>query len=189
MTTLPAWDAVADVLAEVDAPTGPAEAHGILCGLLCAPAAEPATLWLREALDRGPEAPPPEPLDAVYRDTARQLDDDAFAFELLLPPDDYALALRAQALAAWCSGFAYAIGIGGVSREALDDDGREFLADVAEIAQVDPGADGADSDAEAAYTELTEYLRVGALGLRMSAPARARGGDDVAADGGGRAGD
>jgi len=172
MTSLPAWDAVAHILTEIDATAGPAEAHGVLCGLLCAPAAEPATLWLRDALGRAPDAPPPPPLDAVYRETARQLDDTEFHFELLLPDDEAALHQRAEALAAWCSGFTYAVGISGVAESALDAEAREFLADVAEIAQVDPTGDDADEDAEAAYAELTEYLRVGILAMRTGATAR-----------------
>lgn len=172
MTEMPAWKAVAATLDEIRATAGPAEAHGVLCGLLCAPAAEPATLWLRDALGREPDAPPPPPLDAVYRVTSRQLDDSQFDFEMLLPADEAELPERAAALAAWCSGFVYAVGISGVAERDFDDDAREFLADVAEIAKVDPPDGAAEEEAESAYTEIIEYLRVGALGMRTSAAAR-----------------
>lgn len=166
---LPDWYDVDDVLAQVAAPVGPAECHGMLCGLLSAHAREPATLWLRDALDRGTDQPPPPPLDALYRETSQQLDDTTFRFELLLPADSEPLADRAAALAAWCSGFNHGLGAGGLADAALDEEAREFLADLAEIGRVDFAAETGDESAEEAYTEIVEYVRIGTLTLRTTA--------------------
>lgn len=163
---LPGWDEVETVLAGLEAPLGPAGCHGLLCGVLCAPAAEPATLWLREALDRAPEQAPPAPLDALFRETSRQLDDDAFRFELLLPPDDRPLAGRTAALASWCGGFGYGIGASGLSEAAMSAEAAEFLADVVAIGQVEAAEGDTDEAGEAAWTEIVEYLRVGVLMMR-----------------------
>ena len=167
---LPEWYAVDDVLAQLAAPVGPAECHGMLCGLLCARAREPATLWLRDALGRSPDQPPPPPLDELYRQTSQQLDDTTFRFELLLPADTEPLADRTAALASWCSGFSSGLGAGGVADAQLDDEAREFLADLAEIGRVDPATEDSDEAAEEAYTEIVEYLRIGTLTLRTTTP-------------------
>lgn len=168
--SLPAWEEVESILAELDAPTGPAGCHGLLCGLLCARAAGPATLWLREAMERTPEAPPPPPLDELFRETSRQLDDETFGFELMLPSDEAPLAERAAALAAWCTSFAYGIGASGVAESSLSTESAEFLADVTEIARAEPDGDTPSEADEEAYAEIVEYLRVGVLIMRNAPP-------------------
>lgn len=174
MSELPDWDEVDTRLVELDAPAGAAECHGMLCGLLCAPAVEPATAWLRDALGREPDQPPPPPLDALFRETLGQLEDAGFQFGLLLPPDDVPLDERTEALADWCGGFVYGLGAGGVDLSGIDGEAAEFLADVAEIGRAELDSGEADDDGEGAYAELVEYLRIGTLTLRTTAPERQR---------------
>jgi len=173
--TLPEWDETAAVLGGIDAPTEPAECHGVLCGLLCAPAAEPASRWVQDALGFGPERVPPAPLDALFRETLRQLDDESFRFELMLPPDEADLGARTMALGQWAAGFAYGIGASGVAESALSADAVEFLGDVEQIARAETGADESAEADEEAYAEIVEYLRMGVLlmrtGQRPHAPA------------------
>lgn len=161
---LPSTGEVSAALAAARAPATPAECHGLLCGLLCAGAAEPALTWVRHALDDESAAAPPPPLNRLFSETRRQLDDPDLAFELLLPPDDVALGERAAALAAWCSGFGFGVGAsdrGGGG--ALPADSAEFLQDVTEIARLGGSAEPGGEVDELAYTEICEYLRVGAM--------------------------
>ncbi len=167
---LPNWQEVEHKLSEFAAPTGAAECHGILCGLLCAPSDEPATLWLREALGRSPEEAPPPPFDALFRATLHGLDDADLGFEVLLPDDDTgSVSERTAALAEWCTGLIYGLGVGGLEQASLDADAKEFLADVGEIARADPAVAQAEEADEEALAEIVEYLRIGTLGLRVSA--------------------
>lgn len=174
--SLPEWDAVARVLEDLEAPAGPAENHGLLCGLLCANASSPATEWARHTVGtEDGDGFPPSPLDAVFAETLRQIDDEAMAFELLLPPDDADLPLRARALADWCAGFAFAAGVAGTTGKASADV-DEFLHDVTEIARI-AGDSGSKGDVEeGAYAELVEYLRVGAMLMRTEMVGRASSG-------------
>lgn len=172
---LPEWHEVAAVIDELDAPAGPAECHGILCGLLCAPADEPATFWLRDALGREADQPPPPPLDALFRETMQQLDDASFRFTVLLPDDDSPLSERTQALADWCGGFVYGVGASGVDQSALGAEAAEFLADVAQIGRADVTEGDSGEDGEAAYAEIVEYLRVGVLTMRTTGASAAAG--------------
>lgn len=142
----------------------------MLCGLLCAPTAEPATLWLREALGRAPEEVPPPPLDQLFRETLRGIDDSDFGFEILLPDEEDAdLDERTAALAQWCSGLIYGLGVGGLDPATLDAEGNEFLADVNEVARVDPASAAQADEGEAALVEIVEYLRMGTIALRTAA--------------------
>ncbi len=88
------------------------------------------------------------------------------SFAPLLPPDDWLLAVRAEALAAWCAGFMRGLGeaaAGTATREVLAGEaGREIMADFAEIARLSPGDDESDLEAESAYSELVEFVRVSA---------------------------
>lgn len=155
---VPNWDDVDEALATAEAPCSASEAHGLLCGLLALAAARPRDTWRERALGSDAAAPV---LDALYEETARQVDDADFGLELLLPDDERApLADRTDALAQWCTGFATGAGLSGCAEAALSDDVREFLADVTRIAQAEAAA---EEDDEAAYAEVVEYVRMGTL--------------------------
>ena len=157
---------------------GAAEAHGWLCGALCARAGfEPAD-WLRELAqsvaggatsDRAAAM-----LASVHQETREALNSPEFGFQPLLPDADAGLDERVTALAAWCGGFLYGVGTGGPQPDSGDL--GEILRDLAEIARarLEPGR-GAD-DGESDLAELMEYVRAGAqLAFDELAAARAAG--------------
>ena len=162
------YEDVRTVLERVGARLGPAEAHGLLCGLLCAADEEAVTGWLDELMgeradliQRDPEAQ--RVLSALITSSADQLRSEQFELELLLPIDDASLAERTEALGVWCDGFLVGYGLGaneagdGVAAEV-----HEVLADFAEIGRIAPQTNESE-DAEVAYTELVEFVRVGAM--------------------------
>jgi uncharacterized protein YgfB (UPF0149 family) len=155
------------ILDQVDAAFDAAEAHGLLCGAMCARARFGAPEWLPElAQDAGGRSvgtAPATALQALCDDTREALDAPDFAFAPLLPGDDAALSDRVAALASWCSGYLYGIGTAGAGGAILKHGAvREFLDDLAGItrAQLEPGRD-ADAG-EADYAELYEFVRAGA---------------------------
>ncbi|MBM4196077.1 MAG: UPF0149 family protein [Gammaproteobacteria bacterium] len=167
---LPDFDKVAAALRQLGATEGATAAHGTLCGLLCVLGGRASPVWVANVVgidpaDRGADAPQVEVLSALVSATAGALADGEMSFLPLLPPDDQPLPQRADALADWCAGFMHGLGEGAGSSgdgQALDGDvSREIMNDFAEIARVSLGDDETELEAEAAYAELVEFVRVG----------------------------
>lgn len=176
----PDYAALAELLKRAGYPESAANFHGALCGALCV--MEPAHLTVERLVDEGGERT--EPLDAADRHAITRLRAAAEAdllstdmsFEPLLPADSTPLSERVDALAAWCGGFLY--GISGNRRlnlKTLSEEARETLRDFTQFTQAGFDAGGDAEAEERAYTELVEYLRVGAqllyLELRPRPPA------------------
>lgn len=161
---MPEYDLLDDVLMRMG--SGAAEAHGSLCGMLCADPAFDRGVWMGEILEQAEAGEIDQArtlLEGVYEQSTRELNDSALSFFPLLPDDEVPLEERVEALGRWCQGFLYGISIGGVSdQSALPEDSDEILRDFADIARggfdVEDGA--ADEDA---YAEITEYVRMGVL--------------------------
>lgn len=154
---------IQDLVLKLPGSVSAAEAHGLLAGLLSADAGIDAAVWLESVF--GDTAPPPESHDLalltqVFEETQRCLEDFDFDFDPLLPGEDSPLTERALALGEWCQGFLAGL---GYSAQGSDWPGEctEILRDFVEISRLDPEASG-ETD-EAAYAELSEYVRLGAL--------------------------
>lgn len=147
------------------------ENHGVLSGLLCAQGYARQDEWLARVRGEAGEVAEPDLDDeslaqelaivgALYEETTQCLNDTGFVFDLLLPEEDQPLTVRADALGAWCRGFLYGLGVGGIEdHTVLPDDVREIIRDVAAISQA--SVDSGDETDEAAYMELVEYMRAG----------------------------
>ncbi len=145
-----------------------AELHGSLCAQAGVLEGLDPERWLGLALGRAVDVERLSPdlrasLEWLFDWTLEALADPQFGFELLLPDDEQAMTERAAALARWCGGFVsgYGAAVAGTGH-ALSADAREVLSDLSEIAQADVEAEGGEED-EAAYAELIEYARVGAM--------------------------
>lgn len=145
-----------------------AEAHGTLCGLLCAGADDVPEAWIHNTLADvedysfgGPEDARGL-LEALHAATLAALESGQMGFELLLPDDDTPLEERAAALAAWCNAFLYGLAMRGLRpMEELPDELREILGDFSEIGRAGVAEEEAEEVGESAYAELVEYVRVG----------------------------
>ena len=155
------------VLDGLGSAVGAAEAHGCLCGALCAREGYTTPEWIAELIAEGTsgrvDGLSQRMLQELHQETLEALRSQDFEFAPLVPDEDVALDERVEALAAWSGGFLYGIGAGGADRRiaAIEDVG-EVLQDFSEIARarLDP-LEEADAG-EAAFTELFEYLRAGA---------------------------
>lgn len=155
------------VLDSLGSAVGAAEAHGCLCGALCAREGYTTPEWIAELIEVGSSGRVDEQsqrlLQEFHQATLEALRSQDFEFAPLVPDDEVALDERVEALAAWSGGFLYGIGAGGADRRIAElDDVGEVLQDFSEIARarLDP-LETADAG-EAAFTELFEYLRAGA---------------------------
>jgi len=157
-----------------------AECHGLLCGLICTQEILNQETWLDHLFEEGtghPSSSAHAPsgdttqaewsvLHQLYKDTVIQIKDPEFSFRMLLPNDEQILAIRTQALADWCKGFLYGLGVGGMdSSRHTPQNVQEIVRDLIEISRVyhdDEEEEDLEMD-EASYLELSEYVRVGVM--------------------------
>jgi uncharacterized protein YgfB (UPF0149 family) len=140
-----------------------AEAHGTLAGCLCGASAFRFEDWLREILPEGQAGPEAlATLQELYAATAGALLQPDMEFELLLPEDDQAIAVRTAALAQWCQGFLYGLGAGAIpDASTLPGEVGEIVRDFVEISRASVDARQDEEANESAYSELVEFVRVG----------------------------
>ncbi len=139
-----------------------AEAHGTLAGSLCSAPGYRFEDWLLDILPEGEAgASGAEVLLALYRDTAGALNGAQMQFGLLLPDDDQSILERAGALALWCQGFLYGLGL-GVLRDAPSMPGEvgEIVNDITAIGSASVDTSQSEEANEEAYAELVEFMRV-----------------------------
>jgi uncharacterized protein len=158
MTEPARFDDVAQALAAAGSTVHAAEAHGCLCGAACVRRDYGLAEWMDDVLPD--EAPRNDLFVTLRARTAAALDGSDMEFEPLLPDDEESLAVRVEALSAWCHGFLYGFGAAGtVGGTQLPDDVAEVLSDLASFSQA--GAVGSESPEveEDAYIELVEFVR------------------------------
>ncbi|SEP99144.1 hypothetical protein SAMN04488038_10310 [Solimonas aquatica] len=165
MSTVIAYDQLAEVLARIGYAEAAAEFHGSLCGALCLQ--PPENIDLLRLLEPG-DAPPPADgetraaLETLRSEAVGALQDSEMVFSPLLPDDEVALVPRVRALVSWCEGFLYGLASQqALAYDKLSEEAREILRDFTEFTQAAVGDEDPDIE-ESAYAELVEYVRVGA---------------------------
>ena len=157
---------IALTLAEVHAT--PAEAHGVICGVICGtPRGGDNTAWLPVLLADSTGEDDENARDlttlltVLHTQSLNQLLEGNMRFHPLLPGEGESLARRLEAAADWCSGFLtglVAAGAGDISR--LPAEASEVARDFMRISEValdeEPGEDG-----EQDLMQVQEYMRIG----------------------------
>jgi len=167
----PDHEELAQALTDARAEIGAAELHGAVCGFLCPGGhdlqAFLSAMSLGHLLDEDTPESTRRCVSSMFAITKQQIDDQAFGFPLLLPASTAHIAERGEALVQWCQGFISGLGLGGMmDQQKLSSDGREILADIAEIARSSIGFDESEEVDEQALEELSEFARMGVLLLR-----------------------
>lgn len=178
----PAYDDLASLLASYGDAFSASETHGILCAMAsCMPGLDGDT-WARrmlggeiEAVLEGTEAPTSsgidaadrQALEALFDDTVKQLGDPDLSFQLFLPDDESSLEDRTEALANWCEGYLYGLGLAGIKDfGGFSEPVQEFAGDLVEIGRLAHDAEEDDNEAgESALFDVAEYVRMGTLML------------------------
>ncbi len=163
------FDELEATLAAAEAPLGAAETHGSLCGALAADARFDAEAWAGAAL---PEADVDDDalrtrnlLRTLAAETQAAFTGQDMEFEPLLPDDEAALEQRVAAIAAWCTGFLYGIGVGGgvkPGEAAVPESVAEIIRDFGEISRASIDPEETEESNESSYAEIVEYLRAAA---------------------------
>jgi len=175
MSQFPEIVELEELLYRVDATMGAADAHGALCGMLCARGTIELSEWVDHVIgeqEQGNELlhDVVHKLSELHQSTLEMMNDATGDFKLLLMDDDDPLPERVEALAAWCQGFIYGLAAGGIQEGSeLPEDTAELLKDMVEISRAGHDVDDAgveesdDNDDEVAYMEIEEYVRMGVL--------------------------
>lgn len=165
----PSFGAVDAALRRAEAAIDAAESHGTLCGLVCGLGDGGESTWIAETLSRaqanaGVATQAAAVLSALAVHSRRVLEEAEMSFQPLLPEDTEPLAERVDGLAQWCQGFNHglflAARIGDAEAEWNSDTTAEILRDFGELTQAAVGDDQTEIEAEVAYAELVEYVRV-----------------------------
>ena len=165
----PSFEHLDDSLLRANSDTTAAEAHGMLCGMICASGEANTETWLQHLL--GEDEPhnllrqeTRAQLEQLQQSTQQQISDGNYALRLLLPDDDNPLEERVDALSDWCHGFLFGMSLAGIEDvDNLPSDAREILQDILQIAKASYDEEADEEEHEAAYMEVVEYLRVGTL--------------------------
>ncbi len=166
------FDDLSALLARLEVPIGPSEAHGLLCGLLSAqPSASSKRVWLTELLEAASLTPGTlegkaddiKALDGWFTQVLESMHDADLNFNPLMPDDKVALNIRFRALGDFCAGFCYGVGLGTTGRAngKLPEDTAEIIKDFNEIDST--ATNNAEEVDEETFSELYEYVRVGVL--------------------------
>lgn len=144
-----------------------AEVHGILTGMVAGGASIEGEQWLlllSDLINDGQSLPPAvrESMKELAAESCASLRDPDLGFQLELPSDHAPLHERLQALTAWVQSFLVGFGVNQTNLAGLSADLREAIDDMVEIAKLDLEVDD-DEDAERAYFEIMEYLRISAM--------------------------
>jgi len=168
MANLPDYISLQESLHNIDATMEASEAHGALCGILCAQGSADINIWQQHvagsdennavAIDNVADE-----LQQMYLATIAALNNEMAGFECLLADDEEKLADRVHSLAYWCQGYLYGLAVGGVNKDSkLPTDSAELVQDFIEISRVVFDDEDIESS-EADYMELVEFVRVGVL--------------------------
>jgi len=175
MSQFPEIEELEELLYRIDATMGAADAHGALCGMLCARGTIELSEWVDHVIDEQDQGNEllhdvVHKLSELHQSTLEMMNDATANFKLLLLDDDDPLPERVEALAAWCQGFIYGLAAGGIQEGSeLPEDTAELLKDMIEISRAghdvdDTGVEESDvNDDEMAYMEIEEYVRMGVL--------------------------
>ena len=175
MSQFPEIVELEELLYRIDAAMGAADAHGALCGMLCARGTIELSEWVDHVIgeqEQGNEMlhDVVHKLSELHQSTLEMINDATGDFKLLLMDDDDPLSERVETLSAWCQGFIYGLAAGGIKEGSeLPEDTAELLKDMIEISRAghdvdDTGVEESDdNDDEEAYMEIEEYVRMGVL--------------------------
>lgn len=163
------YERVERQMASADIESSGAEVHGILCGLICTGREDARARWFGELFQ---EEQSTDLLVRECADSLKQLHDETVAavegpglgFTPFLPDDEKPLKLRARAVAEWCQGFLYGVGVAGLpAGHRFSEETQDALNSLTEITRMDLDQLSGDEEDEEALMEVTEFIWVAAM--------------------------
>ncbi|MCF6282376.1 MAG: UPF0149 family protein [Candidatus Polarisedimenticolaceae bacterium] len=163
----PDYEKTAQLFAALQLDESASNIHGSLAGLLSSGKLEALTIWFEElfvGLDDGDTAVQEarQICGALFKQSKDDID-QGLGLTPFLPNDNQPLSRRAVALAEWCQGFLYGLGISGIKEAEFSVQTREALHDFAEMAQLEAESIDENEDGEIAFNDLYEFIRVATM--------------------------
>lgn len=165
---LPSFKKITQTLEDAELYTNASETHGVLSGLVCGGVKLDDKSWqpyFNDVVNEGMGLPSnaQKLIETIYGQVVNQFTDDGLGFNLLLPDDNVPLDERAEAMAQWAQGFLVGFGLVQQALNQASDEVQELIRDIRDISQVSLDFEQEDEESEIAFTEIVEYLRVGAM--------------------------
>jgi len=166
-TSIFSFDQVNVALQQTNATADAAEVQGILCGFFSTTGKRDMNTWLTYVLgDHDPRDANIQATQQILMDlhdrTVKEIIDNDYSLNLLLPNDDEPLETRIERLTYWCQGFLFGMNMADLSDlTKLPTDAREICEDILEISKTGYDLDEDDETNEQAYADIVEYLRIG----------------------------
>lgn len=158
------WNELQAALSALECDVSPAGVHGQMAALACRLQAPPDDFGL--AVSQSDDTASAD-LKRAFADINKQLESADMSFSPLLPDDEQVLWRRLEGLGEWAECFAFGLSLGGgFDPDKLTAEGHECLQHLLEISRIDPDDEQATGpEAEEAYNELVEFLRVAVMTL------------------------
>ena len=147
--------------------TSASNIHGSLCGLLSSGKLEALTFWFEELFegldDQDASVQKTRSICGTQFKLAKNDIDQSLGLTPFLPDDNQPLTQRAKALAEWCQGFLYGIGLSGVKEAQFSKQTREALQDFSEISLLDAENIDENEGGEVALNDLYAFIRIATM--------------------------
>jgi uncharacterized protein YgfB (UPF0149 family) len=161
MNNTPDFSQISDVLLNSHSPYSTAEAHGIICGMICGDEKTNGyTAWIKHPLSK---LDANHTLKTLCQETSVQLEAINFNFSLLLPSDEFPLETQTEGLLEWCEGFLSGLKFSGIDLNAPPEEIQEILNDLIDISLTDPYNLEDQQFMEEDFIEVLEYVRMATL--------------------------
>ncbi len=165
------YDEVNAHLGAVHAGMRASECHGFLCGHYCSSNSIATDSWKEYLLAGIDNAVNVDDCLNILIQLAKQVKKEVLSeeilFELFLPDDQSTISDRSNALSEWCAGFISGLGIGGMGeKQPLNGECDEFVRDLVSISRMETSMEEGE-EAETAFFEIVEYIRVGTIMLHQ----------------------
>lgn len=167
MSDLPDYQQAQLILEKNEIFVAPAEAHGVISGLLACGLSIEAKEYLGLLSDVFNDGQAfshdlKQFFATIYKQVVESFSDEEFQFDLFLPGDDETLIDQANGLVSWVAGFMLGFGLKQKDYGKLSVDVKEVISDFSEITRLDTMFDETEEDSQALH-EVIEYVRVSAL--------------------------
>ncbi len=144
-----------------------AEVHGVMTGLVAGGYIFEDSDYLIVINDmlnnsEGFPAAVKNTLKEMFNELWKNILDDSYSFQIMLPDDDETIMERANGLGHWVQGFNLGFGLQQKNKAKLSEDVQEVLNDFVDIANLSDEMEE-DEDTEQAFYEIAEYVRISAL--------------------------
>lgn len=163
---MPSFINIQEALSRLGSLGEASQTHGLLCAFFACGVKLKRQAWINSLLSGNLDKSDPEIVQAqedlteLFVQTEEAFGQEEFTIDLVLPNDDELLITRIEALAEFAKGFMMGLNLTGIDIKSNPNPAlQEAFDDMMNISCLVP-QDEAGEEAERAFVELSEYMRV-----------------------------